>query len=87
MDMLGLYSAVSGIISDTVASQGPVATKTVRIRSLRTVKKEILKLVETYVSKASDLELVNLNLIPSLFSAVLDDYARNVPDARGMQKF
>lgn len=82
MDLLGLYRAVSSIISNTVASQGNIATRTPRIRSLRTVKKEILKLVEVFVSKADDLETVNNVLIPPLLEAVLGDYNRNVPDAR-----
>ncbi|CCJ30919.1 unnamed protein product [Pneumocystis jirovecii] len=82
MDLLGLYRAVSTIISDTVASQGNIATRTPRTRSLRTVKKEILKLIEVYVSKADDLETVNNILIPPLLEAVLGDYNRNVPDAR-----
>ena len=49
VDMLGLYKAVSSIISDTVAQQGLVATKTPKVRGLRTIKKEILKLVDTSV--------------------------------------
>lgn len=97
LDMLGLYKAVSGIISEQVASQGTVertfcalvnkmpgliATKTPKVRSLRTIKKEILKLVETYVKKAEDLDGVNANLIPGLLDAILGDYNRNVPAAR-----
>jgi len=42
-DMLNLYRAVSGIINDTIASQGLIATKTPIVRGLRTIKKEILK--------------------------------------------
>jgi exportin-1 len=49
---------------------------------LRTIKKEILKLVETYVRKAEDEEGVNQNLIPGLLDAILGDYNRNVPAAR-----
>ncbi|RSH81644.1 Karyopherin transporter [Apiotrichum porosum] len=82
LDMLGLYKAVSGIISDAVATQGLIATKTPKVRSLRTIKKEILKLVETYVKKAEDLDGVNGNLIPGLLDAILGDYNRNVPAAR-----
>lgn len=82
LDMLGLYKAVSGIISDQVAQQGLIATKTPKVRQLRTIKKEILKLVETYVKKAEDLDGVNQNLIPGLLDAILGDYNRNVPAAR-----
>ena len=53
-----------------------------RIRGLRTVKKEILKLIDTYVQKADDPEMVNSNIVPPLLDAVLVDYNRNVPDAR-----
>ncbi|KAF7322842.1 Importin N-terminal domain-containing protein [Mycena chlorophos] len=82
LDMLGLYKAVSGIISETIAKEGPVATKTPKIRQLRTVKKEILKLMETYVGKAGDLESMNANFMPPLLDAILGDYSRNVAAAR-----
>ena len=82
MDMLGLYKAVSGIISETVAVEGNIATRTPKVRGLRTIKKEILRLVETYIKKAEDLETVNANFIPPLLEAILLDYNRNVPQAR-----
>ncbi|KAF9533498.1 CRM1 C terminal-domain-containing protein [Crepidotus variabilis] len=82
LDMLGLYKAVSGIVSDTVAKEGPVATKTPKVRQLRTVKKEVLKLMETYIKKAEDLEAVNANFMPPLLDAILGDYNRNTPAAR-----
>jgi exportin-1 len=61
---------------------GTIATKTPRVRGLRTIKKEILKLIDTYVQKADDLEMVNQSMVPALLEAVLLDYNRNVPDAR-----
>ncbi|SGY39697.1 BQ5605_C003g02266 [Microbotryum silenes-dioicae] len=83
VDLLGLYRAVSGIISATTAEQGLIATKTPKVRGLRTIKKEILKLVgETYIRKAEDLEQVNANLIPPLLEAILGDYKQNIPAAR-----
>lgn len=101
LDMLGLYKAVSGIISESVAAEGvvsqfvalftvldflfhtgTVATKTPKVRALRTVKKEILKLMETYIRKAEDLDAVNSNVLPPLLDAILGDYSRNVPAAR-----
>ncbi|TFL07509.1 CRM1 C terminal-domain-containing protein [Pterulicium gracile] len=82
LDMLGLYKAVSGIISETVAKDGVIATKTPKVRQLRTVKKEILRLMETYIKRAEDLEAVNVNFMPPLLDAVLGDYNRNVAAAR-----
>jgi exportin-1 len=81
-DMLSLYKAVSGMISAEVASRGLLATKTPMVRGMRTIKKEVLKLIETYIKKAEDLEAVKVNLIPSLLDAVLNDYNGNTPAAR-----
>lgn len=53
-----------------------------RVRGLRTIKKEILKLIETYVEQADDLDMVRTNIVPALLDAVLVDYNRNVPNAR-----
>lgn len=53
-----------------------------KVRGLRTVKKEILKLIDTYVQKADDLDMISSNIVPALMDAVLVDYNRNVPDAR-----
>ena len=80
--MLALYKSVSSIISAKVASDGLIATKTPMVRGLRTIKKEILRLFETYIKKAEDLEQVNREIIPQLLDAVLSDYHNNVPTAR-----
>lgn len=81
-DMLSMYRATSQMISDSVIRDGPIATKMPKVRGLRTIKKEILKLIQIYVEKADDLEMVNANIVPPLLDAVLVDYNRNVPDAR-----
>lgn len=81
-DMLSMYRATSQMISDSVAREGQIATKMPKVRGLRTIKKEILKLIDTYVQKADDLEMVNVNIVPALLDAVLIDYSHNVPDAR-----
>ncbi|KAI9209722.1 CRM1 C terminal-domain-containing protein [Polychytrium aggregatum] len=82
MDLLGLYKAVSEIISEAVTTQGPIATHTPRVRGYRTIKKEVLKLIEIFVNKADDLEAVNRDLIPPLLETILGDYARGAPPAR-----
>ncbi|RMZ92348.1 hypothetical protein DV736_g407, partial [Chaetothyriales sp. CBS 134916] len=81
-DMLSMYRASSQLISDAVVKQGNVATKTPKVRGLKTIKKEILKLVDIYVQKADDLQMVNDGMVPPLLDAILLDYQRNVPDAR-----
>ena len=59
-----------------------VTTRTPKVRGLRTIKKEILKLVAIYVEKADDLQMVNESMVPPLLDAILLDYQRNVPNAR-----
>ena len=81
-NMLQLYRAVSSMISVQVANDGLIATKTPKVRGLRTIKKEILKLVEIYISKSRNLDDVVKVLVEPLLNAVLEDYMNNVPDAR-----
>ncbi|KAI5951002.1 CRM1 [Candida jiufengensis] len=82
VDLLSLYKAVSQMISDSVAKDGIIATKTPKVRGLRTIKKEILKMIETYINQADNLEEIVRDLTTPLFNAVLEDYSSNVPDAR-----
>ncbi|KAJ0279761.1 hypothetical protein COL922a_004033 [Colletotrichum nupharicola] len=82
LDMLQMYRATSELISEAVQKQGEIATKMPNVRGLRTIKKEILKLVETYVEKAEDLQSVRQQMVPPLLESVLVDYNRNVPGAR-----
>jgi exportin-1 len=53
-----------------------------KVRGLRTIKKEILKLINTYVEKADDNEMIHRQMVPPLLEAILLDYKQNVPDAR-----
>lgn len=82
VDMLTMYRAASSLIDESVQRDGNIATKMPKVRGLRTIKKEILKLITTYVEKADDLEMVHQTIVPQLLEAILLDYKRNVPDAR-----
>lgn len=46
------------------------------------MKRETLKLIETFVDKAEDAELIAKNFVPAMMDPILGDYARNVSDAR-----
>jgi len=82
LDMLTMYRASSQLIDESVQKEGNIATKMPKVRGLRTIKKEILKLITTYVVKADDLEMINTTLVPRLLESILLDYKSNVPDAR-----
>ncbi|KAI7862138.1 nuclear export factor CRM1 [Spinellus fusiger] len=82
IDLLTLYSSVGKMITQIIAEQGLIATKTPRIRGLRTIKREVLKLVDAYVEAAEDLHLVNNNMVGPFFDAVLPDYCLSADVAR-----
>lgn len=56
--------------------------KTPKVRGLRTIKKDILKLIDTYIECATDLDTINENMINPFFDVVLSDYNNNVDIAR-----
>ncbi|XP_060560923.1 exportin-1-like isoform X1 [Ruditapes philippinarum] len=82
LDMLNVYKVMSENISSAIATNGESVTKQPLIRSMRTVKKETLKLISGWVSRSSDPSMVAENFVPPLLDAVLLDYQRNVPAAR-----
>lgn len=46
------------------------------------VKRETLKLIETFLDKAEDQPHIGKQCVPPMMDPVLGDYARNLPDAR-----
>ncbi|KAL7749026.1 Karyopherin transporter [Sorochytrium milnesiophthora] len=82
MDMLGLYKVVSETISNEIAQDPVIGPSKAHVRALRAIKKEVLRLVETFVSRADDKPLVASELMPPLLEAILGDYKRNIPKAR-----
>jgi len=82
LDMVNVYKVLSENISSAVAQHGEAVTKQPIIRSMRGVKKEALNLINCWVNKSTDPKLVKENFIPPLMTTVLDDYKKNVPQAR-----
>nr|CAB3456381.1 unnamed protein product [Digitaria exilis] len=72
----------SELVSNTICEGGPFASKTSFVKLLRSVKRETLKLIETFLDKAEDLPHLGKQFVPPMMDPVLGDYARNVPDAR-----
>lgn len=48
----------------------------------RSVKRETLKLIETFVDKSEDQHSIGKQFVAPMMDPILGDYARNVPDAR-----
>ncbi|XP_057800622.1 protein EXPORTIN 1A [Salvia miltiorrhiza] len=82
LDMLNVYRMYSELISTSIAQGGPYASRTSIVKLLRSVKRETLKLIETFLDKAEDQPLIGKQFVPPMMDPVLGDYARNLPDAR-----
>ncbi|KAG6752113.1 hypothetical protein POTOM_044332 [Populus tomentosa] len=82
LDMLNVYRMYSELISSSIAEGGPYASKTSYVKLLRSVKRETLKLIETFLDKAEDQTQIGKQFVPPMMDPVLGDYARNLPDAR-----
>ena len=72
----------SELISSAIGSGGPHAARTSQVKLMRSVKKVALRLIETFVDKAEDTQVVAQQFVPAMMDPILGDYARNVPDAR-----
>ncbi|BDA47056.1 Exportin-1 [Coccomyxa sp. Obi] len=82
LDMLNMYRMYSELISAAIASGGPHAARTSAVKLMRGVKKATLRLIETFVDKCEDTQLIATQFVPAMMDPILGDYARNVPDAR-----
>eukprot|EP01137_Pigoraptor_chileana_P009639 Opistho-2@3850 len=81
-DMLNVYKCVSEIVSMAISSHGETATRMPICKAIFGVKKDTLKLIETWVTRSEDPAVVMEKFLPPLFDAVLNDYQRNIPQAR-----
>jgi exportin-1 len=84
-DMLEVYKAYSKMISEEVQREGPRATQYSGVRAMRAVKKEVLRLLESFVSNAKDTKAVVTQFLPHLLEATLGDYKSSVDDAKDPQ--
>lgn len=86
MDMLNVYKVYSERISSTIAQQGPGATQLSLVRTMRSAKKEVLRLLAVFVEKSgppeADPQAVAQGFIPQILDPILGDYQRNIPTSR-----
>ncbi|KAL3821906.1 hypothetical protein ACHAXA_008440 [Cyclostephanos tholiformis] len=86
MDLLNVYKVYSERISNTIAEKGPGATQLSLVRTLRSAKKEILRLLIVFIEKSGPPEAdplaVAQGFIPPVLDPILGDYQRNIPTSR-----
>eukprot|EP00184_Porphyridium_aerugineum_P001652 CAMPEP_0184694542 /NCGR_PEP_ID=MMETSP0313-20130426/2455_1 /TAXON_ID=2792 /ORGANISM="Porphyridium aerugineum, Strain SAG 1380-2" /LENGTH=1108 /DNA_ID=CAMNT_0027152839 /DNA_START=320 /DNA_END=3643 /DNA_ORIENTATION=+ len=83
-DMLRVYRVYSEMISSAVASQGAFATKTSDARNMRAVKKEVLRVIEAFLTAldAKDRDLVFTEIVEPMTEPILGNYYSSIPEAR-----
>lgn len=86
MDVLNVYKAYSERISATIAQHGPGATQLSLVRTMRSAKKEVLRLLIVFIEKSgppeADPQAVAQGFIPPVLDPILGDYQRNIPNSR-----
>ena len=82
--MLLLYKKTSIKINEGVQTNGPTYTRAPETRRMRVIKKHIIGMYETFISKSDmrDYEEIIRNYINPLLTLVLVDYNDSLPDAR-----
>lgn len=86
LDMLNVYKVYSERISAAVAQQGSIATQLSLVRTMRSAKKEVLRLLVVFIAKSGPPEAepmaVAQGFIPPVLDPILGDYKRNIAGAR-----
>mmetsp|Transcript_47984 Transcript_47984/g.71095 ORF Transcript_47984/g.71095 Transcript_47984/m.71095 type:complete len:1091 (-) Transcript_47984:476-3748(-) len=86
LDMLNVYKVYSERISAAVTQQGAIATQMSLVRTMRSAKKEVLRLLITFIDRSgppeSDPRAVAQSFIPPVLDPILGDYQRNIAGAR-----
>mmetsp|Transcript_40781 Transcript_40781/g.49653 ORF Transcript_40781/g.49653 Transcript_40781/m.49653 type:complete len:1093 (-) Transcript_40781:637-3915(-) len=86
VDMLNVYKVYSERISAAVQQQGAIATQMSLIRTMRSAKKEVLRLLIAFIDKSgppeADPRAVAQGFIPPVLDPILGDYQRNIAGAR-----
>eukprot|EP00545_Synedropsis_sp_CCMP1620_P000226 CAMPEP_0119020706 /NCGR_PEP_ID=MMETSP1176-20130426/24555_1 /TAXON_ID=265551 /ORGANISM="Synedropsis recta cf, Strain CCMP1620" /LENGTH=1073 /DNA_ID=CAMNT_0006975169 /DNA_START=280 /DNA_END=3501 /DNA_ORIENTATION=- len=86
LDMLNVYKVYSERISAAISQQGAIATQMSLVRTMRSAKKEVLRLLITFIDKSgppeAGPEAVAQGFIPPVLDPILGDYQRNIAGAR-----
>lgn len=86
LDMLNVYKIYSERISNAVSQQGAIATQMSLVRTMRSAKKEVLRLLIVFIDKSGPPEAeprqVAQGFIPPVLDPILGDYNRNIAGAR-----
>lgn len=81
-DALEVYRLYSAEIGSIISTRGAIEANSSHVKQMRAVKREVLKLLEAFVERCANAELLVQHIVPGMVEPVLGDYSNNVPDAR-----
>ncbi|KAJ5069587.1 intein-containing exportin-1 precursor [Anaeramoeba ignava] len=81
-NMLNIYEIYSKLINEIINSDGSRIIKKQKIKNLNSVKKEVLGLIQTFIYKSIDPQMIVRDIIPSLFEIMLVEYKNSLPETR-----
>eukprot|EP01064_Diplonema_japonicum_P008392 TRINITY_DN15852_c0_g1_i1.p1 TRINITY_DN15852_c0_g1~~TRINITY_DN15852_c0_g1_i1.p1 ORF type:complete len:1107 (+),score=234.62 TRINITY_DN15852_c0_g1_i1:41-3322(+) len=84
-EVMSLYAMYSQLISQEVASKGPMVTRHTHVKCMRIIKKESILLIEEYIKRSSEVSVITSTILPPLLDTVLTDYNKSVEQARDPQ--
>ena len=76
-DLLKMYGLYSQCISNSVRFR----QNEHMIKPMKTVRRDILRLIQTYIDRSNEFTIFNQEFLPTLQSLV-EDYQQNYPNAR-----
>jgi len=86
LDMLNVYKVYSERISSAVQQQGEIATQMSLVRTMRSAKREVLRLLIVFIDKSgppeAEARAVAQGFIPPVLDPILGDFQRNISGAR-----
>lgn len=83
LDMLQMYSLLSKLIGQAIASSGPAVVGSDAIKAMRSCKKEVLVMVSTFVTLPDiDADFIAKGFMPPFLTPVLEDYRTAHPSVR-----
>lgn len=81
MDLLKIYILYSKLIANELESHGKQAIYHYTMKRYRGVKKETLRMIDTFITKSEDVSMITQNFIPPLID-ILEDYNASPVDGR-----
>lgn len=73
--MITVYNIYSNCISENIH------TNDSRIKPMKALRRDILKLIQTYIEKEENYDLFNQHFLPSL-KGLMEDYVKSNPNSR-----